>query len=139
MDIRRGMKHQKGLTQPNNIREMQQNKEVTQRNKGLNDSQRRAKIQICPIFMATERVWPGNSDTSWLGVCLLFQGSMSKQTWEGSPRLQRTLPRCTLHLSRTSAVTTEGPQPWWNSWRRGHLFCAKNDNVGACGKRAKEE
>lgn len=42
--------------------------------------------------------------------------SMSKGTWEGSPSLQHTLPRCTLHLSRTSAAATKGLKHWRNSW-----------------------
>lgn len=56
--------------------------------------------------------------------------SMSKETWEGSPSPRHTLPRCTLHLSGTSAVATKGLQDWWNSWAVWTLVLALCERTG---------
>lgn len=83
---------------------------------------------------------PGGGAATPVGrVSASFRGSVSKETWEGSTSPRHALPRCTLHLSGTSTVTTQGLWYWWNSWLVStlvHLFSAKNKNVEACGKRA---
>lgn len=74
--------------------------------KGVSRKERK-DLNLCP----TPSVSGGKTVTPvGLVSASFFRGSMSKKTWEGSPRPRHTLPRCTLHLSRTSAVTTEGLQ-----------------------------
>lgn len=86
------------------------------RNKGEAGEKESKRSKSLPHFRGDSVAFGGGTVTPVGLVSASPRDSMSKETWEGSPSPQHTLPRCTLHLSRTSAVATEGLQYWWNSW-----------------------